>query len=76
MKLYTGGYLSFYMPQRKLAIELTLQGPTPLNEILAELQIPLEEIHQVALNGELVEVETVVLQDSDTVRIFSSVGGG
>ncbi|MCJ7434907.1 MAG: hypothetical protein MUO77_15600 [Anaerolineales bacterium] len=76
MKLYTGGYLTFYMPQKKHFIEIPLNTPTPLKEILSDLQIPIEEIHLVALNGEQADVETAIIGDSDIARIYSSVDGG
>lgn len=76
MKLYAGGYLAFYLPQGKNSIEIRLTLPTPLKTILANLQIPIAEIHLAALNGELVNVENVIVEDEDVVRVFSSVNGG
>ena len=71
MKLYTGGYLTFYMPQKNNFIELPLHTPTPLKEILSDLQIPIEEIHLVALNGEQADVETAIIHDTDVLRVSS-----
>ena len=76
MKLYAGGYLAFYLPQRKNSIEMRLNAPTPLKDILGNLQIPIEEVHLVALNGEQADVETAIIQDTDVLRIFSAVNGG
>jgi sulfur carrier protein ThiS len=76
MKLQTGGHLSFYMPGRKNSLELTLSGPTPLTEVLEQIGIPLSEVALTAINGELVEADTAVVQDADLVRIFSAVNGG
>ncbi len=76
MRLYAGGYLPFYLPQRKHRLEIRLSAPTPLKVILNDLQVPVEEIHLVALNGELVDLETALVNDADVVRIFSSVNGG
>jgi len=76
MKLYTGGYLTFYMPGHKHSMDIQLNAPTPLKEILADLHIPLEEVHLVALNGEQVDVEAAFIHDTDVLRIFSSVNGG
>lgn len=75
MKLSTGGYLAFYMPQRKGAVEIAVEVPTPLKDILRGLQIPLAEVHLVAINGIQADIEAVV-NDSDSVRVFSSVDGG
>ncbi len=76
MKLYTGGYLTFYMPERKHSIDIQLNAPTPLQDILAQIGIPLNEVALTALNGEQVELDTVLVKDGDVVRVFSSVDGG
>lgn len=76
LKLYAGGHLTFYMPGRKHSLEISLREPTPLREILARLSIPLPEVALTALNGELVEVETVIVGDEDVVKVFSAVNGG
>ena len=76
MKLYAGGHLSFYMPGRKHTLEFPLHEPTPLQEILAQVGIPLNEVALTALNGEQVELDTVLVKDGDVVRVFSSVDGG
>jgi len=76
MRLYAGGYLPFYLPERKHRLEIRLSAPTPLKAILGNLQVPAEEVHLVTLNGELVDLETALVKDADVVRIFSSVNGG
>lgn len=76
MKLYAGGHLTFYMPERKHSLEISLREPTPLREILAQVGIPLPEVALTALNGQLVEAETVIVRNEDQVRVFSAVNGG
>lgn len=76
MKLYTGGYLTYYMPGRTSPLALLLAAPTPLIDILNDLQIPIAEVHLVAINGDQAELENAIIQDKDVVRIFSSVDGG
>lgn len=76
LKLYAGGHVTFYMPERKHALKISLDGPTPLKEVLARVGIPLPEVALTAVNGELVEVETAIVTDSDQVRVFSAVNGG
>ncbi|MFZ5819021.1 MAG: MoaD/ThiS family protein [Chloroflexota bacterium] len=76
MKLHAGGHLTFYIPERKHMLEISLGKPTPLREILAQLGIPLPEVALTALNGELVEAESVIVNDNDQVRIFPAVNGG
>jgi len=76
MRIYAGGHLTFYIPGRKHALEISLGKPTPLREILAQIGIPLPEVALITLNGELVESESVIVNDTDQVRIFSAVNGG
>jgi sulfur carrier protein ThiS len=76
MKLFTGGYLTFYMPQQKHLLEIHLHKPTQLKEILAGLRIPIAEVDLTAVNGNLADVEEVIVEDTDVVRVFSSVNGG
>ncbi len=76
MKLYTGSHLTFYMPGRKSSLEISLDAPTPLIELLAQIGIPLSELALTAINGQLVDADQAVVQDGDHVRIFSAVDGG
>ena len=75
MKLYTGGYLAFYMPQHKKEVEIIIDTPKQLNELLEELHIPQAEVQLVAINGEQATLESTVL-DTDEVRIYSGTDGG
>jgi sulfur carrier protein ThiS len=76
VKLYAGGHVTFYMPGRKHLLEIPLAAPTPLRIVLEQAGIPLPEVALAAINGELVEVETAIVSDSDQVRVFSAVNGG
>lgn len=76
MKLVSGGYLAFYMPQRKNSVEIELRTPTPLKTILDNLQIPLAEVNLVALNGNQVDLEDAIISNTDVVHVVSSVDGG
>ncbi len=76
MKFYAGGHLTFYMPGRRHSLEIALPQPAPLREVLTQLGIPLPEVALTAVNGELVEAETVMVRDEDVVKVFSAVNGG
>jgi sulfur carrier protein ThiS len=76
MKLYSGGTLTFYMPQKSRMIEIHISASIGLKDILSQLQIPLEEVDLAAVNGELVDAAEAIIRDQDVVRIFSSVNGG
>jgi sulfur carrier protein ThiS len=76
MRIYAGGYLSFYTQRKKTSLELTLPAPTRLKTILAQLNIPFEEVHLVAINGDVSEEDDPMVDDRDEVRVFSRVNGG
>lgn len=76
MKLIAGGYLTFYMPQRKNTIEIQVNTPTPLKTLLSNLNIPIAEVHLVALNGTQVNIDEALVSGPDLVHIYSSVDGG
>jgi len=76
MKLHLGGQFSFYLPGHPAWVEVDLQGPTPLSEVLLRLGIPPAEVHLAAVNGELVELETALVSPGDVARIFPPIGGG
>jgi len=76
MKIYAGGYLTFYMPLKQSVMELSLSVPTPLKDVLLKMSLPLNEIHLAVVNGELVDVYSVTVQNTDSVQIFPAVNGG
>ena len=76
MKLHLGGQFSFYLPGHPASVDVDLQEPILLSEVLSFLGIPLPEVHLAAVNGQLVEPETAMVQQSDDVRVFPPIGGG
>ncbi|NLG71247.1 MAG: MoaD/ThiS family protein [Chloroflexi bacterium] len=76
MKLRVSGQLSFYMPGRVTEIEVPLDQPARLQDVLSGLGIPADEVYITALNGEVVDVREVIVRDEDEVRLFPPVSGG
>lgn len=76
MRIYLGGHLSFYHPQKGKWLEIDLDQPKLLIEILADADIPLGEVHLVAMAGETVELDNLMVSDQDEVKLYSAVGGG
>ena len=76
MILHTGGYLAFFMPDRKTMLEIHLDKATSLLEIVNRLEIPPAEIFLTAVNGTMVDLEEAIVEDGDKVRIISAVDGG
>jgi sulfur carrier protein ThiS len=76
MNLFLGGQFSLYFPGHPSSVDVAVNKPTMLREVLSGLGIPVADIHLVVVNGKLVEMEEVVVSDQDRVKIFPPVGGG
>ena len=76
MKLHVGGQLTFYLPQKNADLEVPLEGPTRLADILAKLSIPAGEVVLVVVNGELAELSTTSVTNADRVELYPPIGGG
>lgn len=76
MQLHLGAHLSWYAPQRRSKLELPLDGPTPLGDVLRRLNLPPGEVALAVVNNELVSVAHAQVVDSDHVRLYPPVGAG
>ena len=76
MHLTAGGYLSFYMPDKRSNLELVITTPKSLRTLLEEIGIPLQEVQLVLLNGRIVDLEDAVVGNQDEVRVYSPIDGG
>jgi sulfur carrier protein ThiS len=76
MKLFLGGQFSLYIPGHPPSVDVAVNKPTMLREVLSGLGIPVADVHLAVVNGQLVEMEDAVVTDRDDVKIFPPVGGG
>jgi len=76
MKLHLGGNLPFFASERQKDLEIPLQEPARLSEVLAKLGIPVSEVYLTVLNGEQVNMEETRVDDSDEVRLYPPTDGG
>lgn len=76
MRIYLGGHLPFYHPQKKQWLEVNITEPALLSKILDDAGIPLGEVQLVTINDELVDLNKTVISAQDKVKLFSAVGGG
>ncbi len=76
MKLFLGGQFSLYIPGHPPSVEVDVNKPARLSEVLSGLGIPVADIHLAVVNGNLVELNEAVVTDHDDVKIFPPVGGG
>ena len=76
MRIFLGGHLNFYHPNKDKWLEVDLKGPAPLVDLLNAAGVPLSEVQLVAINGEVVELKEALVSEGDEVKVFSPVGGG
>jgi molybdopterin converting factor small subunit len=76
MRLYLGGFLSFYSTSKQEKLEIPLEKKTPLRVLLDSLGIPVSNIYLSVVNGEQVAVEEAVVQDGDEVHLYPPIDGG
>ena len=76
MRIYLGGHLNFYHPQKENWLEIDLEQPLQLLDILVANSIPLGEVSLVVINGEVVDLQTATISEQDEVKLYSPVGGG
>jgi sulfur carrier protein ThiS len=76
MRIFLGGHLNFYHPNKDKWLEVDLKGPTPLVDLLNTAGVPLSEVQLVAINGGVVELMDALVSEGDQVKVFSPVGGG
>jgi sulfur carrier protein ThiS len=76
MRIYLGGHLGFYHPQKEQWLEVKLREPMLLTKILDDAGIPLGEVQLVAINDEVVDLHETIVSAQDKIKLFSAVGGG
>ena len=76
MRIYLGGHLNFYHPKKENWLEIEIDKPMPLTEVLENANVPLGEVHLVVVNQENVGLQDYIVDKNDEIKIFSAVGGG
>ena len=76
MRLHLGGHLSWYDPQKRSWLELSLSEPTALIELVRQLKLPVEEIAISVVNGHAVSLDEVRVSGDDRVELYPPIGGG
>lgn len=77
MQLYLGGHLNWYDVEKRRSLDIRLESPTLLGDVLARFHVPLSEIAVGSLNGNpIFFFEDVSVSDKDTVHLYPPVDGG
>lgn len=76
MHLHLGGHLSWYAPERAAHLDLPLDGPRRLLDLLDALGVPAAEIAVVLVNRRPVLLGEATVEDADRADLYPPVGGG
>jgi sulfur carrier protein ThiS len=76
MRLHLGGHLSWYDPQKRSWLELSVSEPAALIELVRQLKLPLEEIALTVVNGHAILLDEAYVSDADRVELYPPIGGG
>ncbi len=76
MRLHLGGQFSFYFPGHPRHVEVQLEEPARLSDVLTGLGIPVADINLVIVNGELVDPHETLVSHQDEVKLYPPVSGG
>ena len=75
MRIYLGGYLSAYAAGQHW-LEVEVQAPARLREVLQRANVPPGEVYLVCVNGVMVDAEEAQVGPGDEVRLYPPVDGG
>ncbi len=76
MKLYAGGYLTFYAPGQEPEVVQDISEPMALIKLLDDLGIPIGDVQLVILNGQIIDLNQAIVRNQDEVKVFPGVDGG
>lgn len=76
MRIHLGGHLAFYHQQKQGWMEYSLLAPVLLCQIIEEIGIPPGEVAMYIVNGEVVDRESAVVEDQDTIHLYPHIDGG
>jgi sulfur carrier protein ThiS len=76
MHLHLGGHLSWYAPERAAHLEVPLDAPRRLLDLLDALGVPAGEVAAVLVNRHPVQLDDATVNDDDRADLYPPVGGG
>ncbi len=76
MILHLGGFYSFYIPGHPPRVEVDLNSPARLVDVLDQLGIPNAEVGLTVVNGEMVDLKETVVSQADVVKLVPPADGG
>jgi sulfur carrier protein ThiS len=78
MKVHLWGELGFYGPGKQGRFKVTVEGETPILDLLRRIGVPWTDVAVAGLNGEVVRLEdpSLTVRDGDRLDLFPPSSGG
>ena len=76
MNILIGAQLSQYTPKQQSQFDFNLDKPEQLQNILESLQIPLNMVHLLIINGRIKNLDNAVVTNQDKVIVYPYITGG
>jgi len=76
MRIHLGGHLRWYDVEKRARLELTLDAPVTLLQLLERLGVPSAEVAVAAVNGEAAGLQETIVSGSEDVDFYPPSGGG
>ncbi len=76
MQLHLGGHLSWYHPDKRSDVQVSLSASTRLKALVESLGVPPAEVAIAVVNGNAVSFEDALVSDGDRVQLYPPIGGG
>jgi sulfur carrier protein ThiS len=78
VKVHLWGELGFYGPEKQGRFEVTVEGETPVLDLLSLIGVPWSDVAVAGLNGEIVRLDdpALTVRDSDRLDLFPPSSGG
>ena len=76
MRIELDRYFNFFTYSGQSWVEVDLQEPARLKDVLAGLGIPIAEVHLAVINGEALDPQEIFISPQDQIKLFPPFGGG
>jgi sulfur carrier protein ThiS len=76
VRIYLDRYFLFYTHDHQPWVDVALNEPARLQDVLSGLSIPIGEVHLAVVNGEAVDPQGLIISEQDTIKLFPAFGGG
>lgn len=76
MKIFLDRYYNFFTRTNQPWLEVDIEAPARLSEVLIRAGIPPGEVHLVVINGVAFDPQGIWIHHGDQVKLYPPFGGG